>query len=139
TTTRATSATVAPTTTTTMWTPCQTLPPPSPDPFPASDTELISQSSDGQLAAFPSGMCQGGSSPTAISDDGNYVLFNSQAANLVPGDTNSTWDLFLRDRRAGTTERVDVANDGSQLSGGGGFGYISADGRYVSFWTNSRD
>jgi hypothetical protein len=84
-------------------------------------------------------MCQGGSSPTAISDDGNYVLFNSQATNLVPGDTNSTWDLFLRDRRAGTTERVDVANDGSQLSGGGGFGYMSADGRYVSFWTNSPD
>ncbi|MGZ4618639.1 MAG: TolB family protein, partial [Frankiaceae bacterium] len=70
----------------------------------------------------------------AVSADGRYVVFTSDAANLVPGDTNDTPDVFVRDRRAGTTTRVSVSNTGAQ---GNGYSYnapaVSADGRYVAF------
>src|SRR5262245_35059120 len=46
-------------------------------------------------------------------------------------------DGFVRDRITGTTERVDVQNDGSELSGGGGAGFISDDGRFVTISTGS--
>jgi Tol biopolymer transport system component len=45
----------------------------------------------------------------AISADGRFVVFSSKASNLVRGDTNRSWDVFLRDRRRGTTELVSVA------------------------------
>ena len=73
-----------------------------------------------------------------ISADGRYVVFASDAANLVPDDTNDTSDVFVRDRLAGTTERVSVTSKGKEGAFGAasvlGFGQsISADGRYVTF------
>jgi len=50
----------------------------------------------------------------AISDDGRYVAFASAASNLAPGDTNGVWDVFVRDRQAGTTARVSVSSSGAQ-------------------------
>lgn len=44
----------------------------------------------------------GNSYPEAFSADGRYVLFNSEASNLVPNDTNGVRDLFLYDRNAAT-------------------------------------
>lgn len=72
----------------------------------------------------------------AISADGRYVLFQSQATNLVADDVNGVCDVFLRDRQTGATERISVsssgleADDDSSLHGGR---HISADGRYVVF------
>src|SRR2546421_173164 len=45
----------------------------------------------------------------SISGDGRYVAFVSLASNLVPGDTNQDWDVFVRDRRSGVTSRVSVS------------------------------
>ena len=53
--------------------------------------------------------------------------------DLVPGDTNGSRDVFVRDTVAGTTTRVSVATDGTQSNGISGDPVISADGRYVSF------
>jgi Tol biopolymer transport system component len=61
------------------------------------------------------------------------VAFRSAATNLVPGDTNGTADIFLRDQRAGTTVRVSVASDGSQANGDNYAPAISANGRFVSW------
>ncbi|MBL7260240.1 PD40 domain-containing protein [Paractinoplanes lichenicola] len=69
--------------------------------------------------------------PGAVSPDGRYVVFESGAA-LVPDDTNNAYDVFVRDRRTGTTSLVSVAT-----TAGSGSGTISADARYVAFW--SRD
>jgi Tol biopolymer transport system component len=69
----------------------------------------------------------------AISADGRYVAFVSDAANLVPGDTNNSWDIFLHDRQTGTTERVSVGGGGSQADAGSARPSISGDGRYVAF------
>ena len=76
-----------------------------------------------------------------ISADGRCVAFISDADNLVPGDTNAREDIFLRDRVAGTIERVSLTDSGQQLVTWAGAGYpaISADGRYITFSSNSPD
>jgi hypothetical protein len=76
--------------------------------------------------------------PGSISADGRYVVFHSLATNLVPGDTNGTWDVFVRDRQLGTTERVSTDSCGGE---GAGLSLshqaISNDGRFVSFSSNA--
>jgi uncharacterized repeat protein (TIGR01451 family) len=73
----------------------------------------------------------------SLSADGRYVVFGSDADNLVPGDTNGHSDTFVRDRLTGTTERVSVTSNGREGEFGGGSGTISADGRYVAFASTS--
>ncbi|MGK5543168.1 hypothetical protein ACSNOH_00200 [Streptomyces sp. URMC 127] len=68
-----------------------------------------------------------------LSADGRYGLFTSLASNLVQGDTNRLYDVFVRDLHTGRTERVSVADDGSQLDGSTSEAAISGDGRYVAF------
>ncbi|MFG1947475.1 TolB family protein [Nonomuraea sp. NPDC048826] len=53
----------------------------------------------------------------AISEDGRWVAFTSDAANLVAGDTNGVADVFLRDLRTGTTSRISVSGTGQQADG----------------------
>jgi Tol biopolymer transport system component len=75
----------------------------------------------------------------SISGDGRYVAFQSLASNLVPGDTNQTWDIFVRDRIGGTTERVSVDGAGAEVFGMSLSPSISADGRYVAFHSGAPD
>ncbi|MFL6073207.1 MAG: TolB family protein [Mycobacteriales bacterium] len=88
-----------------------------------------------ERVSVPTGGGQGDamSFRASISADGRYVTFASAAANLVPGDTNGAWDVFVRDRVAGTTERVSVAGDGTQGDRPSRGSALSADGRYVAF------
>ncbi len=47
----------------------------------------------------PAGRQAGGESGgPATSANGRHVAFSSEASNLVPGDTNQVWDVFVRDR-----------------------------------------
>jgi len=68
----------------------------------------------------------------SISNDGRYICFRSNSPSLVPGDTNGGSDLFVRDRVAGTTERVSLSDTGEQLSGNS-HGEISGNGLYLVF------
>ena len=68
----------------------------------------------------------------ALSADGRVVAFSSLASNLVPGDTNNTSDVFVRDLDSGTTRRVSVSGTGAQ-TGSGFEPSISDDGRYVAY------
>ncbi|MGH2537870.1 MAG: carboxypeptidase regulatory-like domain-containing protein, partial [Candidatus Promineifilaceae bacterium] len=89
-------------------------------------TSRVSIASDGALG-------NGDSWWSSISADGRYVAFHSLASNLVGGDTNGAWDVFVHNRDTVQTSRVSVASDGAQ---GNGYSYspaISADGRYVAF------
>ena len=69
----------------------------------------------------------------AISADGRYVAFASGATNLVPNDTNTAQDIFVRDLVAGTTRRVSVASTRAQANGDSFHPSISQDGRFVAF------
>ncbi|HMC07628.1 MAG TPA: hypothetical protein VKG89_09585, partial [Solirubrobacterales bacterium] len=73
----------------------------------------------------------GDSFETWMSDDGRYVAFLSFASNLVSGDTNGVSDIFVRDRQAGTTERVSVDSSGTEANGESFYPQISADGRFA--------
>ncbi len=68
-----------------------------------------------------------------MTPNGRFVIFWSNATNLVPGDTNGEYDVFLRDRRLGTTIRVSVDSSGAQANGRSDPVGLSDDGRYVAF------
>ncbi|MFI8938634.1 TolB family protein [Streptomyces syringium] len=76
---------------------------------------------------------RGSSSAPAISADSRYVAFASTRDDLVPGDTNLRSDVFVRDRWKGTTKRVSVRNDGTQVRLASAQPVISADGSKVGF------
>jgi Tol biopolymer transport system component len=98
--------------------------------------ERISVAAAGEPADGPS-------EGPALSADGRYVAFASTSSNLIPGENGAgatkVWDVYRRDRTAGTTVRVSA-----NLSGGKGDGHsfapaISADGRYVAFASHARN
>ena len=73
----------------------------------------------------------------SLSADGRYVAFHSNATNLVAGDTNGKLDVFVRDRVSGITERMSVDSGGVQGDGDSFFTSITANGRYVAFYSLS--
>lgn len=73
----------------------------------------------------------------SLSGEGRHVAFESYAANLVPGDTNGSPDVFVRDTQMGTTTRVSLRNTGGQAKGASGGASITVDGRFVSFGSNA--
>ncbi len=114
------------------------------DPGAVDQIEPIQVSMDGSALHYPEGTGTLNSGGAKTNSDGSQVLFSSYADNLVPGDTNGLPDLFVRDRAADTTERVNVKPDGSQITTAdtnlGTFLWpnsISANGRYVAFVTGA--
>jgi Tol biopolymer transport system component len=73
----------------------------------------------------------------SISADGRYVAFYSEANNLVSGDTNGTGDIFVKDLQTDTTKRISVASDGTQGNKYSIYPSITADGRYVAFYSDA--
>lgn len=72
-------------------------------------------------------------SPGDISGDGRFVAFGSFASNLVPGDTNGAFDVFVRDRTLGTTERVSVSSSETEGDAASFSPSINGNGRFVAF------
>jgi Tol biopolymer transport system component len=89
-------------------------------------TTRVSVAADGAQAT-------GNSLGESISADGRFVAFLSDAANLVPGDTNGEPDVFVRDRHSGQTTRVNLGPAGVQADGPSANAQISANGRFVVF------
>lgn len=85
----------------------------------------------------------GHSSRPSLSDDGRYVAFESNAPNLVIGDTNQAYDVFVHDRATAVTTRVSVASGGSQADDGqyrdSQVPALSADGSTVAFRSSASD
>jgi Tol biopolymer transport system component len=73
------------------------------------------------------------STEPTLSSDGRFVAFTSYASNLVPSDTNATFDVFVHDLLTGTTTRANVSSSGAQANGVSWQPSISGDGRYVAF------
>ena len=72
-----------------------------------------------------------------MSADGRYVVFSSSATNLVAGDTNGMDDVFLRDLQTGITRRISLNTNGTQGDGQSTVPSISADGRYITFYSSA--
>ncbi|MCX4746324.1 hypothetical protein OG455_12425 [Kitasatospora sp. NBC_01287] len=89
-------------------------------------TQLVSMGS----GALPQ---SGDSDQAGISPDGRYITYESNRADLVPGDTNQAGDVFVLDRRTGRTARASVATGGAQAAAASLWPAISADGSRVVF------
>jgi hypothetical protein len=74
-----------------------------------------------------------------ISADGNVVVFDSEATNLVAGDRNRASDVFVHDLTTGITSRVSLTSASGESSGDSYLGAISSDGRYVAFESSATD
>ena len=80
---------------------------------------------------------EGDSLRPSISTDGRYVAFDSDDWNLVWGDTNDVFDVFVNDRQTTVTTRVSVDDSGTQSDGASNRPSISADGRYVAYYSEA--
>ena len=87
------------------------------------------------VSANASGNGGGNGHSTAgqASADGRYVVFQSDASDLVPGDTNGVSDIFLRDTLAGTTLLISVATDGGFGNEASTDPVMTPDGTCVAF------
>ena len=95
-------------------------------------TERVSVASDGTEG-------NGASSSPAISADGRYVAFSSEASNLVAGDTNGQSDVFVHDRVTGQTWRVSVSSGGAEANAGSYCYAISGDGDRILFASDANN
>jgi TolB protein len=67
----------------------------------------------------------------AMTPGARYIVFTSAAPNLADGDTNETWDVFLRDRQTASTTLISVSLTGTPADSSSYGNAVSADGRYV--------
>ncbi|MCL4261755.1 MAG: PD40 domain-containing protein [Anaerolineae bacterium] len=81
------------------------------------------------------GQGNGESSRPAVSADGRYIAFSSDANNLVGGDTNGVRDIFVHDRVTNTTQRVSIRTGGEQANSPSFSPAISDDGQIVAFYS----
>jgi hypothetical protein len=79
----------------------------------------------------------------SVSDDGNYVVFESLSDNLtpsiVPGDTNGVSDVFLRDRSGSETILISTPDGNTSGNAASSGSSISADGAYIAFESFASD
>lgn len=87
---------------------------------------LVSRTAQDVAAGGPSGSA-------ALNGDGTRLAFESEAPDLVPGDTNGVADVFLADSRAGTLRRVSLTAAGAQAPTRSLMPALSADGRWLAF------
>ncbi|MCK5522269.1 MAG: PD40 domain-containing protein [Thiomargarita sp.] len=92
--------------------------------------QLVSVSSDGVQGNSTS-------SEPAMSADGRYVVFHSNATNLVKKDTNKSVDIFVHDRQTLETIRLSVNSKGIEAKGTSFGAAISGEGRYIAFSSNA--
>jgi len=92
----------------------------------AATTELISVGTGAVLGNATSHQ-------PSISDDGRYVAFRSAATNWGGPATSSRWNIWVRDRVAGTTVRASIGHAGDTIGADAENGSISGNGRYVTY------
>ncbi|MEI7744329.1 MAG: hypothetical protein WCK58_11360, partial [Chloroflexota bacterium] len=98
----------------------------APLPQPPGTTTLVSKTRAGDPGDGPS-------LQPAISDNGRFVAFASAATDLVGGDTNGAVEVFLRDRKLGTTIRLPLVSGMVPTGGQASEAAIAADGSVVAF------
>jgi Tol biopolymer transport system component len=116
--------------------------------FASAATNLVAGDTNEQVDVFfrdvptgtttrlgsPSGEQPDGTSiPAAMSDNGRYLAFTSDATNLSPNDTNGENDVFVVDRSTGMIERLTNTATGAAPNGSSSAVDMSADGRHVLF------
>jgi len=97
------------------------------------------------VSTGPNGQSDKASDSPSISADGRWVSFDSKATNFTPGDTGGDVDIFVKDldNPGAPLHQASVQSGGAQATGTNGNtvvgsdSTISADGRFVAFWSNA--
>ncbi len=121
--------------------------------FQSDASNLVSGDTNGQRDAFlhdrrtgetirvsvavDGGQSNGISQWPSVSGDCRFVAFESNATNLVDGDTNDSADTFVYDRATMTTTRVSVNSQGTEGNAASRYPYLSGDGRFVTFYSDA--
>src|SRR5215213_10004928 len=96
--------------------------------------ELVSVNAAGTQAG------NGQSFGPRLSDDGRFVMFTSEASDLVANDNNNATDVFVRDLQTNTTTLVSVNSAGNGSGNRASFSPVmTPDGRFVMFASNATD
>ena len=101
------------------------------------ETTRVSVSSAGVEADNDSGEYRWDTDGRWLSADGRFVTFPSDAGNLVAGDNNQYKDIFVHDRQTGQTVRASISSSGQEGNAECLNTSISANGRVVSFTSDS--
>ncbi|OLE50622.1 MAG: hypothetical protein AUI36_19115 [Cyanobacteria bacterium 13_1_40CM_2_61_4] len=88
--------------------------------------ERVDVANDGTLA-------DGGALNVIISANGRFVAWDTSAGNLVAGDGDQAFDVFVRDRVTGRTEGITSRQPADTFTGQSLVNSISRDGRFVGF------
>jgi len=109
-----------------------------PSPFPVSMNVYLRDRTNGTTRLVSvnlsgTGGGNGNSWPQGISTNGQYVLFESVASDLVANDTNSVSDVFVRDLLNGTTMLASASLSGGTANGVSRNSVMTPDGHYVAF------
>ncbi len=93
-------------------------------------TKMLTTSPTGEPGRYPNGS----NVPRFdLSLDGRWIVFSSEADNLVADDTNDREDIFLHDQATGSTVRLNLLPNGEQTAMASRAPGISGDGRWISF------
>ncbi|MDQ3915523.1 MAG: hypothetical protein M3323_09395, partial [Actinomycetota bacterium] len=95
--------------------------------FASGETILVSRATKGDVAGA------GGSANPAISGDGRFVVFDSEASDLVDGDENGVRDVFVYEIDSGELMRISLDEDDDEAPLDSFDPSISYDGSYVVF------
>ena len=90
------------------------------------ELERVSVNSAGEQA-------NGDNRDPSICEDGRYVSYSSEATNLVTGDNNGVWDVFIHDQETGETFLASVNNSGAQSNARAHRSFLTADCRYITY------
>lgn len=117
--------------------------------FASQATNLVSPASNGQTQIFVRDRLNNSTTEVSVSSsgtegnsysrnprisaDGRFVVFESNASNLVSSDTNASLDVFIHDMSTGTTQLVSADSSGTQGNSTSQTPDVSADGLYVVF------
>ncbi|MBN2839770.1 MAG: cell wall-binding repeat-containing protein [Coriobacteriia bacterium] len=97
----------------------------------AQHTELVNVTVTGGFAT------EGAINYVDMTPDGRYVVFGSSDTQLLPNDTNMSFDVFVRDMVSEETTLVATTSEGAQANWGSFDGSLSDDGRFVAFTTEA--
>lgn len=102
------------------------------DTLTGQTTRVSVDSAGNQASSGPSTL-------PSVSADGRFVAFESAASTFATGDTNVSHDVFVRDRALGLTSCISLNPLGQPATGSSEGPSISADGRFVAFWSTASD
>jgi Tol biopolymer transport system component len=94
------------------------------------EIKLISRGTSGTAA-------NGDSLQASLTEDGRFIVFESDAADLVPGDDNETSDIFLYDRTNGSLRIISKSDTGELGDGDSADAVMTSDGRFILFDSDS--